>query len=86
MQQDNDILQEKLVYVTRKIVEMLVKQFTCGKKLIETAIPNYRQIGWDGIDIFHPHKNICPTCWHIHTLAFAPQMFYSNPNVLLQFE
>ena len=41
MQQDSDKLQEKLVYVTWKIVEMLVKQFTCGKKLIETAIPRY---------------------------------------------
>ena len=39
MQQDSDILQEKLLFITRKIVEMLVKQFTCSKKLIETAIP-----------------------------------------------
>ena len=86
MQQEGDILSDKLFYIMRKIVQMLVKQFTCGKKLIKIAIPHYRQIGCDGINIFHPHNNVCPTCWHIHTLAFALQMFYANLNVTPQFE
>ena len=76
MQQDGDRLAEKLIYITKKIVKMLIKQFTCGKRLIDIDIPCYRQIGWDAINIFHPHKNVCPTCWQIDTLAFAPQMLY----------
>ena len=75
MQQDSDRLAEKLIYIMKKIVKMLIKQFTCGKRLIDIAIPCYRQIGWDGINIFHPHKNVCPTCWQIDILTFAPQMF-----------
>ena len=86
MQQDGDRLAEKLIYIMKKIVKMLIKQFTCGKGLIDIAIHCYRQIGWDGINIFHPHKNVCPTCWHIDTLTFALQMFYANPNIVPQFE
>ena len=86
MQQDGDRLAVKLIYITKKIVKILIKQFTCGKRLMDIAIPRYRQIGWDGINIFHPHKNVCPTCWQIDTLAFALQMFYANSNVVPQFE
>ena len=82
MQQDGDTLRDKLISVTKTIVKMLIKQFTCGKRLIDIALPLCRQMGWDGIDIFHPHKNVCPTCWHIQTLAFAPQTFYASPNNL----
>ena len=70
----------------KKIVKMLIKQFTCGKRLIDIAIPHYRQIGWDGINIFRIHKNVCPICWQIDTLTFAPQMLNTNPNVVPQFE
>ena len=80
MQQDGDTLRDKLISVTKTIVKMLVKQFTCGKRLINITLPLYRQMGWDGINLFHPHKNVCPTCWHIQILAFAPQMFYASPN------
>ena len=86
MQQDGDTLRDKLISVMKTIVKMLIKQFTCGKRLIDIAIPLYRQMGWDGIDIFHPHKNVCLTCWHIQTLVFAPQMFYASPNNLPTFE
>ena len=67
MQQDRDTLRDKLISVMKTIVKMLIKQFTCGKRLINIALPLYRQMGWDGINIFHPHKNVCPTCWHIQT-------------------
>ena len=86
MQQDRDTLMDKLSDITKKIVKMLVKQFTCGKRLFDIAIPLYRQLGLDGIDIFHPHKNVCQTCWDIHTMVFAPQMFYANLNYLPTFE
>ena len=81
IQQDRDTLRDKLISVMKTIVKMFVKQFTCGKRLIDITLPLYRQMGWDGINIFHPHKNVCLTCWHIQTLAFAPQMFYASPNL-----
>ena len=74
MQQEGDRLNDKLVYITRKIVQMIVKQFTCGEKLIKIAIPHYRQIGWDGINIIHI-KMFVPlagkyTHWHLHPECF----------------
>ena len=86
LQQDGDLLLDKLFHITKTIVKMLVKQLTSGKRLLEIAFPRYRQLGLDGINIFHPHRNICPNCWYIHTASFAPQLFYANPNFLPQFE
>ena len=68
------------------IVKMLFKQLTSGKRLLEIAFACYRQLGFDGINIFHPHRNVCPYCWYIHTASFTPQLFYANPNFLPQFE
>ena len=42
MQHDGDRLAEKIIYITKKIVEMLIKQYTCGKRLIDIAITQYR--------------------------------------------
>ena len=86
LQQDGDVLLDKLLHITKTIVKMLVKQLTSGKRLLEIAFPHYRQLGFDGINIFYPHRNVCPNCWYIHTLAFTPQRFYANPNFLPQFE
>ena len=77
MQQDGDTLRVKLISVMKTIVKMLIKQFTCGKRLIDIALPLYRQMGWDGINIFHPHKNVCLTCWHIwHLKCFMLALIY----------
>ena len=73
MQQDGDTLRDKLIGVTKTIVKMLVKQFTCGKRLIDIALPLYRQLGWDGIDIFHPHTVRLVGIfkqWHLHLKCF----------------
>ena len=86
LQQDGDVLLDKLLHITKTIVKMLVKQLTSGKCLLEIAFPCYRQLGFDRINIFYPHRNICPNCWYIHTVAFTPQLFYANPNFLPQFE
>ena len=67
LQQDGDILSDKLFYICKKIITILVKQLTDGKRLIEIAIPHYRQMGWDGVNIYHPYSNVCPTCWFIQT-------------------
>ena len=86
LQQDGDLLLDKLFHITKTIVKMLVKQLTSGKCLLEITFPRYRQLGFDGINIFHSHRNVCPNCWYIHTASFAPQLFYANPNFLPQFE
>ena len=85
-QQDGDVLLDKLFHITRMIVKMLVKQLTSGKRLLEIAFACYRQLGFDGINIFHPYRNVCPNCWYIHTAPFTSQLFYANPNFLPQFE
>ena len=38
MQQDGDTLRDKLIGVTKTIVKILIKQFTCGKRLIDTLL------------------------------------------------
>ena len=86
LQQDGDVLLNKLLHITKTIVRMLVKQLTSGKCLLEIAFPHYRQLGFYGINIFYPHRNVYPKCWYIHTVAFTPQLFYANPNFLPQFE
>ena len=86
LQQDRDVLLDKLLHITKTIVKMLVKQLTSGKRLLEIAFPCYRQLGFNGINIFYPHRNVCQNCWYIHMLAFTPQLFYANPNFLPQFE
>ena len=86
LQQDGDVLLDKLFHITKMIVKMLIKQLTSGKCLLEIAFAHYRQLGFDGINIFQPHRNVCPNCWYIHTASFTPQLFYANPNFLPQFE
>ena len=52
LQQDGDVLLDKLLHITKTIVKMLVKQLTSGKCLLEIAFPHYRQLGFNGINIF----------------------------------
>ena len=85
-QHDGDAFRDKMMYLCQQIINILVKQLTHGKTLIELAIPCYRQMGWDGINIFHPWVNVCNPCWYIPDAASATQIFNNNPNNIPQFE
>ena len=86
VQREGDTFKEKWSEICTTITKILVKQLTTRKQLIELTLPRLRQNGVDGIDIFHPHKNVCRTCWSIQTIAFAPAMLGANPNEIPQFE
>ena len=66
LQQDRDVLLDKLLHITKTIVKMLVKQLTSEKRLLEIAFPRYRQLGFDGInpypaDLFSHFSVTCLT-------------------------
>ena len=86
LQQDGDAFQEKMMYITKLMVQILVKQLTSRKCLIELSLPLLRQNGVDGTNIFHPYANVCDDCWYLHTTAFGPQMLTTNQNNIPQFE
>ena len=85
-QDDGDIFREKMMYLCNLIVKIIVKQLTQGKTLIELAMPRYRQMGWDGINLFHPYHTVCNPCWYIPDASSATRIFNNNPNNIPQFE
>ena len=86
LQQDGDVLMEKMKYICEVVIKIFVRQLTIGKRLIELVLPRYRQSGLDAINIFHPPKNVCHQCWNLVDIDEVTAFFNNNPNNLPQFE
>ena len=86
LQQDGDSFRDKLVFLTGTIIEIIVKQLMSGKALLDIALPCYRQMGCDGINIFHPPTNVCDRCWCLGNPTVASNLCFANPNNVPMFE
>lgn len=85
LQTDGDNFQDKMIYIIKCIIKILVKQLTSGKIAMEDSVQSFRQNGAQP-PTANINTQICNNCWVLLNPWIATLTFNQNPNNQPQFE